>query len=87
MAALALQPTGSGGHLPKWILIEEAAIAAMQFYILEQTLTGAGKSAWTDVTYAPGAIRGDAPRCPCCGNFLGMRRWLARNAFRPLGGD
>jgi len=45
-----------------------------RFYVLGPKR---GSSADTEFFKVEPILRGDAPQCPTCGRFLGMRRWLA----------
>lgn len=45
-----------------------------RFYVLAP---GRGSDADTEFFKSEPIHRGDAPKCPTCGRFLGMRRWLA----------
>jgi hypothetical protein len=47
----------------------------VQFYILEHPSDG-HDDALTDFLSAPGTKRGDAPRCPKCGGFVGLLQTL-----------
>lgn len=48
----------------------------MSFFVLETMPTGRFQSARTDVLLENGFNKGDAPRCPKCGKFIGMLSWL-----------
>ncbi len=44
-----------------------------RFFVLERDFEGSHD---TDALYADGSETGDAPRCPKCGEGIGMREWL-----------
>lgn len=48
----------------------------MRFFVLERKPTGASESGRTDVMQQEGFTVGEAPRCPACGGFIGMLKWL-----------
>jgi hypothetical protein len=48
----------------------------MQFFVLERAPAGASDSGRTDVMEAEGFKVANAPRCPACGGFIGMLKWL-----------
>ncbi|MGC4002696.1 MAG: hypothetical protein QM811_05980 [Pirellulales bacterium] len=48
----------------------------MQFFVLTQELIANSQRARTDVLKADGTNYGDAPRCPACGRYIGMRQWI-----------
>jgi hypothetical protein len=50
----------------------------MQFYVLERSNIGSvnEKVAGTEARDADGTNRGEAPRCPECGSYVGMLTWL-----------
>lgn len=50
----------------------------MRFYVLERSSIGSQneKAFGTDARKAHGTRRGNAPRCPTCGNWIGMKEWL-----------
>jgi hypothetical protein len=48
----------------------------MRFYHLEPEPIAKRQIELMDALQADGTIRGDAPRCEACGDFIGMRPWL-----------
>lgn len=48
----------------------------MRFFVLERKPTGMKESGRTDVMPEEGFTVGEAPRCPACGRFIGMLKWL-----------
>jgi hypothetical protein len=48
--------------------------AFARFYVL---VPGRGSDADTEFFKSEPISRGEAPKCPTCGRFLGMRRWLS----------
>ena len=48
--------------------------AFARFYVL---VPGRGSDADTEFFKSEPINRGEAPKCPSCGRFLGMRRWLS----------
>jgi hypothetical protein len=49
---------------------------AVRFFVLERKPSGANGYGRTDVMPAEGFTVGEAPRCPSCGGFIGMLKWL-----------
>lgn len=47
----------------------------MGFYILQPSENRFGKH-WAYGMPSKGAVYGEAPRCPICGNFVGVKKWL-----------
>jgi len=48
----------------------------LQFFVIERKARGARESDRTDVMPEAGSPVGEAPRCPSCGRFIGMLKWL-----------
>ena len=47
---------------------------ALRFFVLEESPLGSRYD--VDVDTVEPTNRADAPRCPCCGVFVGLLRWM-----------
>jgi len=48
----------------------------MRFFVLERKPTGTNEAGRTDVMQEEDFTVGESPRCPTCGGFIGMLKWL-----------